>query len=58
MGCPRCAARQLVEISVTLSDRTVTLHSCSHCETKWWDEGRGSEVIELRDVLSLATARR
>jgi transcription elongation factor Elf1 len=58
MACPRCTARQLVEISVTITDRKVTLHSCSRCETKWWDEGSGSEVIELRDVLQLATVRR
>ena len=57
VGCPRCTARQLVEISVTISEKTVTLHSCSRCETKWWDEGAG-DTIELRDVLDLATVRR
>jgi Zn-finger nucleic acid-binding protein len=57
MGCPTCRARQIVEIAVNLSGRNVTLHSCSKCETRWWDDDEG-EVIELRDVIDLATVRR
>ncbi|HEX4979169.1 MAG TPA: hypothetical protein VFV35_03805 [Acidimicrobiales bacterium] len=57
MGCPVCRARQIVEIDVNLSGRVVTLHSCSKCDTRWWDDERG-EVVELRDVIEIATVRR
>lgn len=57
MACPKCRATQLVEIGVTVSGRSVTLHSCSHCETRWWDDEEGG-VVELREILDLATVRR
>ena len=57
MTCPKCAARQLVEIGVTLQGRNVTLHSCSRCDSRWWDDDRG-EVIALDEVIDLATVRR
>lgn len=57
MPCPRCRARHTVEISVTLSGRGVTLHSCSACDTRWWDDEAG-DVINLDDVIDLATVRR
>jgi hypothetical protein len=45
-----------VEIDITLKERQVTMHSCSKCETRWWDtEG---ERVGLPHVLDLATARR
>jgi transcription elongation factor Elf1 len=52
MACPVCRARQLVEISVTLKERKVTLHSCSGCDTKWW-ESEG-ERLPLNGLLELA----
>lgn len=56
MNCPQCRARRVIEIGVTVGGRSVTLRSCSGCDTRWWDnEG---ERLELRDVLDLATVRR
>lgn len=56
MICPNCRGAQLVEISLTLRDRQVTLHSCSKCDTRWWDcEG---ERIALQGVLDLAQVSR
>jgi hypothetical protein len=57
MACPKCSARQLVEIGVTLQGKNVTLHSCSRCDSRWWDDERG-EVIDLDEVIDLATVRR
>ena len=56
MSCPKCGARRLVEIQVKLSGREVTLHSCSKCDTRWWDEE--GEVIDVSEVIDLATVRR
>lgn len=57
MVCPKCSARQLVEIGVTLAGKAVTLHSCSRCSNRWWDDEDG-EVIKLDEVIDLATVRR
>ena len=57
MGCPVCRAHQLVEIDINLSGRNVTLHSCSGCDTRWWDDESG-DTVELREVMDLATVRR
>lgn len=57
MACPKCSARRLVEIGVTLAGKNVTLHSCSRCDNRWWDDERG-EVIRIDEVLDLATVRR
>ena len=57
MGCPKCSARHLVEIGVTLQGKSVTLHSCSRCDTRWWDDDKG-ETIDLDAVIDLATVRR
>jgi len=56
MDCPKCRAQRLVEIAVKIAGRTVTLHSCSKCDTRWWDDE--GAVIDLPDVLDLATVRR
>ena len=57
MSCPKCSVRRTVAIAVSLSGRTVTLHSCSNCDTRWWDDEDGS-VINLREVIDMATVRR
>lgn len=57
MTCPKCRARRLVEIEVAVSGRPMTLHSCSNCDVRWWDNEEG-DVIELRDLIDLATVRR
>lgn len=57
MTCPRCEARKLVEIDLTVAGRELTLHSCSKCETRWWDDHEG-KVVALDELLDLATVRR
>jgi DNA-directed RNA polymerase subunit RPC12/RpoP len=57
MTCPTCAGRRLVEIGVTLQGKSVTLHSCSRCDNRWWDDEDG-DVIRLDEVIDLATVRR
>lgn len=52
MSCPACSHRHLVEIELTLKERRVTLHSCSRCETKWWDQD--GERVAVARVLDLA----
>jgi hypothetical protein len=52
MACPVCRARQLVEIGMTVGDNRVTLHSCSRCDTRWWEQD-GSKV-PVDGVLDLA----
>ncbi len=56
MACPTCSARHIVEIGLTLQGKNVTLHSCSRCDNRWWDDESGT--IELDEVLDLATVRR
>ena len=55
MTCPVCRTRQLVEIGINLGENRVTLHSCSRCDTRWWDRD-GSQVAVDR-VLTLASQR-
>jgi hypothetical protein len=54
--CPSCSSNRLVEIDITLQERRVTMHSCSRCETRWWDQE--GEPVGLGHVLELATVRR
>ena len=56
MTCPNCRTARLVQIGMTLKDRSVTMSSCSRCDTRWWDaEG---ERLGLPNVLELATVQR
>ncbi len=57
MACPTCSARRLIEIGVNVAGRNVTLHSCSRCDNRWWDDDSGS-IINLDEVIDLATVRR
>ncbi len=52
MGCPNCRRGRLVEISLVLSESKVTMHSCSRCDTRWWD--RDGRRLPLGQVLDLA----
>jgi transcription elongation factor Elf1 len=56
MACPVCNTKRLVEIGINLGDSAVTLHSCSKCETRWWE--RDGERVEVDGVLTLAAGRR
>ena len=53
MKCPRCKTSRLVEIEVTLREQRVTMHSCSHCDNRWWESG--GESMGLPSVVELAT---
>ena len=56
MPCPVCSTKQLVEIDITLGEARVTMHSCSRCETRWWE--RNGNPVEVDRVLDLAASRR
>ena len=55
MNCPRCKTSRLVAIEVKLSEQHVTMHSCSRCDSRWW-ESEG-ERLGLPRVVELATGR-
>ena len=53
MTCPNCQVSRLVQIGMKIKERTVTMHSCSRCYTRWWDSD--GERLGLTNVLELAT---
>ena len=53
MKCPMCKRSHLVEIEVMLGDQRVTMHSCSRCDSRWWD--KDGERVELPRVTELAS---
>lgn len=55
MECPVCL-RNMVVISLSLADGPLTLHACSRCETRWWDDGR-TMVGRNRLLASVAATR-
>lgn len=54
MTCPRCRAAVLVEISVSFSSGSFTMHACPSCEQRWWD--RDGLPVALDRVLSTVAA--
>jgi len=56
MTCPNCRGARLVQIGLRLKERKVTMHSCSRCDTRWWDSD--GKRLGLTNVLDLATVRR
>jgi transposase-like protein len=52
MACPVCRARRIVEIGLTLKGSQITMHSCSKCDTRWWDTD--GEKVSLDHVFDLA----
>jgi hypothetical protein len=56
MSCPNCTKHRIIAIGVTIGDDRVTMHSCCHCGTRWWEqEGR---PVPLPNVLELAASNR
>ncbi|HEX2192597.1 MAG TPA: hypothetical protein VHH09_05345 [Acidimicrobiales bacterium] len=53
MRCPTCRLADVTEISLTLKGSSVTMHSCTRCETRWWDQD--GQKVALPQVLHLAT---
>jgi hypothetical protein len=56
MDCPVCRGARLVLIEIELKGERVQMHSCSRCDTRWWE--RDGETIGLDNVLELATVRK
>ena len=56
MLCPVCRSSRMVEIGVTLRGSKVTMHSCSKCETRWWESD--GHRVELDGVFSLAAPQK
>ena len=56
MICPVCRSARMVEIAVTLRGAKVTMHSCSKCDTRWWDND--GERVALDGVFSLAAPQK
>lgn len=55
MSCPKCKRSGLVEISLNIAARSVTMKNCSSCDSRWWQsEG---ESLHLPGVLALASQR-
>ena len=51
--CATCG-RHIVRVDVRLGETTVTMHSCSTCDTRWWElDGR---PVGLDIILGLASA--
>ena len=55
MRCPTCRSTALIEIGLKLRDESVTMHSCSMCESRWWD--MDGERVSLPSVLELVAAK-
>ena len=53
MKCPSCRVTAVTEISLELKGSSVTMHSCTRCETRWWDQD--GQRVALGHVLHLAT---
>jgi len=53
VSCPVCNAGQIVKISVELGSESMVLHSCSRCDSRWWDDASGNRM-SLENVLTLA----
>ncbi|MCU1462350.1 MAG: hypothetical protein JWO37_2425 [Acidimicrobiales bacterium] len=41
----------MVEIGLTVNERQVMMHSCSRCDTRWWDSD--GELLPLANLLEL-----
>lgn len=54
--CPKCEARQMVEIALSVAGERVTMKSCSACDLRWWEGYHGK--VPLTDVLGLAARER
>lgn len=52
MSCPNCRTSQLVEIGMNVGENRVTMHSCSRCDTRWWE--RDGRRVAVNGVLELA----
>jgi hypothetical protein len=52
MRCPTCRAADLSEIDLLLRGRRVTMHACSRCEIRWWDDE--GEQVALHHVIRMA----
>jgi len=56
MLCPTCRKHHVISIEVTIGEHCVTMRSCSHCDTRWWEQE--GERVDLPRVLDLAATNR
>lgn len=54
--CPVCHQSKLVQISLKVAGKAVSMQSCSRCDSRWW-RTEGS-AAGLSKVLELASAGR
>jgi transposase-like protein len=53
MSCPRCGARDVININLTLDKgERVSFYSCHRCEKRWWN--KEGEAVGLHGVLEAA----
>lgn len=52
--CPSCTESTLVEISIKVAERPLSMRACSRCDKRWWADA--GQAIDLRDVLDLTAA--
>lgn len=55
MTCPNCRKTGLVEITLEIASRSVTMRNCSSCDSRWWQSD--GESLPLPGVLELASQR-
>jgi hypothetical protein len=55
MTCPDCRASGVVEIRVQLDETSITMQSCSGCDSRHWY--RNGEAIGLQGVLAMVPRR-
>lgn len=55
MSCPNCKKTTLVEITLKIAARSVTMRNCSGCDSRWWVSD--GEALPLPGVLALAAQR-
>ena len=46
----------MIAIAVTIGEDRVTMHSCSHCGARWWEQD--GQTVALPAVIELAAANR
>lgn len=53
LSCPRCGAKDVININLTLEKgERVAFYSCHRCEKRWWD--KEGEAVGLDGVLDAA----
>ena len=54
-SCPSCRQGDLITISMSVSERDLTVATCHLCEAKWWL--RDGEEVPLTSVLDVVVQK-